>query len=981
MKVRTSINAVITLTSMSAIIFSVNLLNPRAFGQDSGSPNGQTHTQKPSWLDGSGKDLRVKITGEVYDENGTPAKGYKLQARLRTNFGRRDLPAVIEGNRFRFWVPVGSTGWFRLCLNATSAEGRRIATETIITHELRQAAIDGLKLTMKQSERSVDVTVVENGEIVSDAFVAAGLTSGVPVTGKTNDLGVATFGLMSRDKLSQLTAWTNDFRIGGYSFHRDPPRDPMGDKHTIELDRCRSQAIRIINDEDKSPVPNLDFILRFGTGPPNYQSPGKPTDYETRTDENGEAVYRWFSDWEKHNFRVQILDQRWIKVADDEMVDGTIVVRVRKSQFENRKRVAGLVKSANGNVAGFFVSIRSFQGENKNQSDVLYAFTDENGKFAADYLPGATYCIYVNDARFVSNIIDLIPYEPTIDKTNAPSLKISAGQPVEVVVTSGPEKRPIAHQGINLTTPHDYSWREDGKTRNGSGGRRWWVTTDEQGKAYTFALPGKEIEGSIYSPEWRSNESVQVKTVGVTRLEFHQKVATKRKIVGRLLLAADVEADLNEAVVQVGSIDGETKDRLTLKANPDGEFDFESKASRIGIYARTKDSKAAAVSILDRLDEPIELQLKPTGEFRGQLLGREDRPLAGHAVRASLHVSGKPDYSKPFPTSFSAATFESKTDSEGNYSLTGLPCEVRLNLRADSIDGSDRDRYLDEFYLVSNESRPRAISRLWKPKRKSSFADRYEKTLRDCRLSNFHAMVILFRPSDDTKQFVDANLLDYDKTKEVSTFMQLTEKVGDESASPDIAEFGHSKNWPIPDKEKVFACAMDPTGKELGRIELDSKAPEGPKLAAQFIRKYAPKPVDARKKWDKAFAIAKQTNRKVWIRISQRYCGPCFRMARWLDDQKEILEQDYVLLKIDDVRDLHGHEVAKRLTGGENFGVPFHAIFDPDAKMLINSEAPIGNIGHPSGFEGKKHLRKMLTETRSKLTGEQIDDIVASLND
>ena len=74
-------------------------------------------------------------------------------------------------------------------------------------------------------------------------------------------------------------------------------------------------------------------------------------------------------------------------------------------------------------------------------------------------------------------------------------------------------------------------------------------------------------------------------------------------------------------------------------------------------------------------------------------------------------------------------------------------------------------------------------------------------------------------------------------------------------------------------------------------------------------------------KWDEAFAAAKQTNRKVWVRISQRYCGPCFMLARWLDDHKEIIERDYVLLKIDDVRDLHGHEVAKRLTGGEGAGV------------------------------------------------------------
>ena len=278
---------------------------------------------------------------------------------------------------------------------------------------------------------------------VPDAFVAAEF-SGDRITGKTNDAGIATFPLMNRDKLSQLTAWTNDFKIGGYSFDRDPPRDPMGDKFTIELDKCRSQTIRIINDEDKAPVPDLGFILTVGTGPPNYQFPGKTPDCEMKTDKNGEAVYRWFPDWKKHGSYVEILDQHWVKAADEKMVDGTMVVRLRKSQFDKRKHIAGMVTSADGNVAGFSVSITSFQGEEKNRLDVLSAFTDEHGKFAADYLPGATYCICINDARFVSNIIDLIPYEPTTDKTNAPSLNVSPGQPVEIVVTSGPAKRPVA---------------------------------------------------------------------------------------------------------------------------------------------------------------------------------------------------------------------------------------------------------------------------------------------------------------------------------------------------------------------------------------------------------------------------------------------------------------------------------------------------------------------------------------------------------
>jgi hypothetical protein len=981
MRIRTVIREATVLASTLVVVFSIHWSTEPAVGREPASPEGQAQTRKPAWLAGSGKDMRIKVAGKVLGENGTPAKDWQFEVRLETRFGERRLPATVDGNRFEFWVPVGGAGWFTLRVNATSADGRQIVRETIHSCELRQAAIEAVTLRMKKPDRFVEVTVVDNGRPVSDASVAAEF-AGDRITAKTNDRGVATFAVMSRDKLSQLTAWTDDFRIGGYSLDRGRPRDPTAGKYTIELEKCRSQTIRLINDADKKPVPDLAFALTVGTGEPDYQSLGKTPDCEMKTDKNGEAVYRRFPDWKKHGCYVEMRDEHWIKAADEEMVDGAMVIRLRKSQFDKRRRVAGRITSASGDVAGFAVGMESFQGEEKNTVDLLQAFTDERGTFFVDYLPGATYCIYLDDARFASKIIDVTPYEPTTGKTSGPSLAVLPGQPVEIVATSGAAMRPIAGQYVHLSTRHEFSWVENGETQNGCGGRRWWAITDEQGKAQTFALPGEVIEGSIYTPDWRTEESVQVKAGGITRLEFHRRVAAKRKIAGRLLLTGGVEAALKDAVVEIGSLDGETDGRLTLKARPDGTFDFESLSSRIGVYARTKDAKAAAVSIIDGLDGPIEVRLKPTGEYRGQLFGKEDHPLKGHAVRASLSISAKGGRSRFGPTSFFAATFACKTDDEGKYTLTGLPYEVALTLQADSIDGSGQADYLTKFYLVPNEVRPPAVSHLWrKPARRVSFAERYAKTIRDCRLSHFHAMLILFRPTDDAKRFVDTNLVAYGKTPEVTSFIQIQGYVGDEPTNAEVVEFGQARNWPMPAEGKVFACAIDATGKELGRIELDCKAADGPDSASRFVRQYAPKADDAKKKWDEAFATAKRTNRKVWVRISQRYCGPCFMLARWLDDHRETLERDYVLLKIDDCRDLYGDEVAKRLTGGGPFSIPFYAIFDSDARMLINSNSPIGNIGYPSGFDGKKHLRKMLSETRGKLTVEQIEELLASLSD
>ena len=167
----------------------------------------------------------------------------------------------------------------------------------------------------------------------------------------------------------------------------------------------------------------------------------------------------------------------------------------------------------------------------------------------------------------------------------------------------------------------------------------------------------------------------------------------------------------------------ETRERFSLTADPDGEFTFESKALRVGIYARTKDTRAAAVALVDELDEPVVIELLPTAEYHGQLLGEENRPLADRNIQAWLSVSGKGDFSNRF----SAAKYRTKTDNEGKYSFTGLPCRAELRILTTPTVDSDYGRSLNRVYLIPGESRPLAVSRLWKPKTTTSFAERYKK--------------------------------------------------------------------------------------------------------------------------------------------------------------------------------------------------------------------------------------------------------------
>lgn len=71
--------------------------------------------------------------------------------------------------------------------------------------------------------------------------------------------------------------------------------------------------------------------------------------------------------------------------------------------------------------------------------------------------------------------------------------------------------------------------------------------------------------------------------------------------------------------------------------------------------------------------------------------------------------------------------------------------------------------------------------------------------------------------------------------------------------------------------------------------------------------------------------------------------------------------------------------MAKRITGGAHFGIPFCAIFDSDGALLVDGDSPLGNIGFPSGYEGSKYLRKMLMATRSLITDAEIEQLIASL--
>ena len=871
-------------------------------------------------------------------------------------------------------------------LSASSAQSDSVAYLMIATSELRQAIVKGINLTLKTPTRRIDVKVVDKGRPVSGATVKVDVGFGVESQSRTNESGIAHFRLLPERQLSHLMAWTDDFRIGGYGFDRGPVRDPSVNEHLVELSACRDQRIRFVDQED-TPVSGINFLLQIATPPPNYNFIGTNAHSVMTTDANGEVIGKWFPDWERHYCYPELRTDQWVLDGDNDtshkFVDGVAVFKVKKSRIADRKRVTGQVKSNRSRVGGFRVTLDSFQGEQKGHRDVLGTFTEADGTFSVDVLPDSTYCTYVLDGRWVGNIIDVIPYETETDRINSPKLTVSEGQEVEVIVTSGPNERPYPNLSILFQRKHSFRYREDGQMRDGTGGPQWWSTTDETGRAVTQTFPG-ELWVFADSPLWRAEHTVKVKAGEPVTIYLHREIDEKQPVTGRLVLPEGMQASLKEIQIKVGSVDGASQEQHTLNCGEDGRFAFETLSSQLGIFAMTKDGQVAGSLIVKDFVAPIELHLVPTVDFQGKLVSESGEPIAGQKIRAIARVEGKGgDGRAMFPRHFEVQRVEALTDEVGNYTLKGLPTSVKIAVWTDAVIDSTQERYLEEFLLQPNESRPREVYRLGgnsHEQTKLPLVKRYRATLRDCALSGFHPMVVVTNEDPSVTAFVDKHFRDYETNSDVYAFMPIVVSGNRTNLDSEDLTFLKEMNWQQPGEGQVFAYALDGKGNLLGQLEINVSDKSAVAAVADFVHQHAPEKMDAEKKWDEAFAEAKRSNRRVWVRVSQRYCGPCFRLTRWLDDQREILEKDFVMLKIDDFRDQKGDRVAERITRGTHHGVPYSAIFDSNGERLVDSAGPVGNVGFPSGFQGKKQLRQMLLKSRTNLTDSEIERLIESID-
>jgi hypothetical protein len=185
--------------------------------------------------------------------------------------------------------------------------------------------------------------------------------------------------------------------------------------------------------------------------------------------------------------------------------------------------------------------------------------------------------------------------------------------------------------------------------------------------------------------------------------------------------------------------------------------------------------------------------------------------------------------------------------------------------------------------------------------------------------------------------------------------------------------------WPLPAPGEIVIVVLDGDRKMIAaqRIATNTGATT---VGADFLKQHRPPALDAVTLLAEAQSAAKRSGRRSWVIVGGPRCGPCFRLARWIEDHHATLEKDYVIVKLMGGIDEHFTEAIARLPIKDGDGVPWFAITEPDGAVLAISRGPLGNIGFPASVEEIRHFRQMLERTKQKITSDEIDRLVKSLS-
>jgi hypothetical protein len=605
------------------------------------------------------------------------------------------------------------------------------------------------------------------------------------------------------------------------------------------------------------------------------------------------------------------------------------------------------------------------------------------------------YMVVVADKNFAAEAqtgFAVMPKTPVPEK----NFILGPATTIQGRVTLGKEQKPLAGQYMYLRQVGSDNIALPDLLPNPTKSRTYVqpqiaqvLKTDADGRYQFRAGPGKY---HLSGPEQVKGVQVTVTDEAQLEYDFNAPREEKGRLTG-LVVAGSPSAPVSNVKVSGVYRASTGAGDLLVTTNAEGRFDSERRRHRIVLYARSNDGKLAGIVEIGPDDATVTIPIAPVATARGRLVdGDTAEPLADREICYGVRIPVGEDPNSPWRTDFGGKVL---TDKAGRFELKGLVAgqkwDVNLTMEKgeswrtlQTVSPSAGETVLLGDLKVMPERKPLTAAEM----RRAAFdvkgtpAERFEKAQRDARLSNQHLLVIFASPDEKRAMQLYAAARDREELRSTLDDYRTLWIPTDRDRLAPAQELAKKLRVDVGADTAPLMIAVNKDGEPIGVQDTATLLKNG-KLdhgeVKQFLAGLAPERLDAEKLLADALARAALEKKRVLVQETATWCGPCWRLSRFLDANRALWEKDYVWIKLDH-RWTGAADVAKRLRKGAEGGIPWTAILDADGKVLATSNDKQGqNIGFPSDAAAIVHFGDMLRTTATRLTPAEITRFTEAL--
>ena len=949
------------------------------------------------------------VTGLVLDDAGDPVSRAQVEAHAF-----RSTHTVNTNDDGRFMIAVTPDDLRGLNFLARSVDRQQMGIRQFGWNaELEVPPV--VTVHMQPALQAVVHVLDSDGEPVAGAKVDVRMNHHCHIAMRTDAEGAATIMLPADAAVHEVLATKDGFGLDYKSWFvrnraaRRQEQIPPDLSETIELVLTKPNPLTVTVTDADADEPISDVPVSVWL----FQKPGEPDslnvayyqeDLRANTDAHGVAIIDWLPKW--------LADSRVVINAHSQAheyrrTEHTVVGQADALTIKLHRLVPlrGRVSFPDGRPApGFSIKITG-EGYEHERFRALPVTTDDDGRYEFNVSPNQAYLVLVDDEQWAAPPATgfvVLPGQPreNVDFVLRPATRLYGR------VTMGPNERPITGQQI-------YSYQE-GATVNlkeagvplPDGADQIWANpsyvrvtkSNRDGRFELFVGPGKY---DLRGPTQNEIERFEITTETEREFNFHAPRPESGPFSGLVVAGDPLQPVVNAKVTgiyrhQLAGMD------IDATTDADGRFGLTRELHGVAMQAVSEDGTQAAIVEVGPDDEAVTFNLQPHAVASGRLIDGETGEVLPNATiqyKVNVHLGGKDD---PWRSSFGGTT---KTDADGNFTLDRLVAGTEFHVTL--VAGRDDNGYANRWRHITRllpktpgetidlgDTVVQPPPKPYKPPtideriasafhKKDVAATRYQNNLRDVRIGHLRQLMILADPEAElTRQLFELRY-DDDQVRALTDNywllpLPLTGEKGD-----DTRAFISSLGIEVSDPAAPVLIVIDEQESRRATVEAADLAPEGAidkQKVIDFLTAYAPEQLDAQVLLDDALARAKAENKRVFVQESATWCGPCWMLSRFIAAHRDVLEQDYIFVKLDH-RWPHAREIGEKFRNGEHSGIPWSAILDGAGTILATSDGPDGNIGFPSKSEpsGIEHFLKMLRETRIRLTDGDLEGIGAAL--